>query len=238
LIIKNQSLTSLFMVVSWITRWYNIGVFGKIFHTLDFCLRRELLDCETVLDLGCGPSSPLKNCSNVKYSVGVEAFIPYLEESKKKRIHSEYLNKKIEELDFLENSFDAVIIIEALEHLSEEEGLNILAQAEKWAKKKVIVSSPNGFVPQKEIDGNLLQKHLSGWNYLTMKKLGFKSWGLAGLKVLRQEVDSNTMGDDLTASIRFRPRLMWFMVAALSQIVVYYFPLLAFELFSVKNIKK
>lgn len=209
-----------------------------MFPTLISCLREELRDCETVLDLGCGPNSPIKHCKGVRYSVGVEVFKPYLLESKKRKIHSKYLNKKIENLSFPDNSFDAVVMIEVLEHLPEETGLAVLEKAEKWARKKVIVSSPNGFVNQKAVDGNKYQKHLSGWSLQRMRGLGYESRGLAGLKFLRQEVQNDTMGDDLLTSIRFRPKFFWFIVAALSQIFTYYFPALAFELFSYKKLVK
>jgi SAM-dependent methyltransferase len=221
-----------------ISKLHKSKVLGAIFHTLDYCLQRELSGCESVLDLGCGPSSPLQFCKNIKYSVGVEAFEPYLSESQKKKIHTEYISKKIEELDFPENSFDAVIMIEVLEHLPEKTGLEILKKAEKWAKKKVIVSSPNDFIAQKAVDGNELQKHLSGWDYKRMKKLGFKSYGLAGFKFLRQEVENDTMGNDLANSIRYSPKLFWFIIATLSQILTYYIPFWSFELFSKKLINK
>jgi hypothetical protein len=68
-----------------------------------------------------------------------------------------------------------------------------------------------------------------------MRLLGFRSRGLAGLKVLRQESDSNTMGDDILANIRFHPRPFWFIVATLSQLVTYVLPAYAFGLFSVKQ---
>ena len=102
-------------------------------------------------------------------------------------------------------------------------------------KKKVIITSPNGFVPQREIDDNPWQKHLSGWDRNTMKNLGYKCNGLAGLKCLRMEVQSDTMGDDLMSSIRLRPRPFWFAFSTLSQIIVYFTPSIAFELFSVKR---
>jgi len=219
-----------------IQKLYHNVALSRLLHTSVYCLQKELQGCESVLDLGCGPSSPLQYCKNIKYSIGVEAFPKYLEESKKKRIHTEYLGKKIEELTFPNNNFDAVVMIEILEHLPEKVGLETLARAERWAKKKVIISSPNGFVPQKEIDNNPLQKHLSGWDFQKMKNLGFKSYGLAGLKFLRQEVQNDTMGEDLTTSIRFWPKPLWFVVAALSQLATYYIPSLAFELFSVMNI--
>ena len=220
-----------------IKKLYHSPILGRIFHTLDYCLQKELKDCESVLDLGCGSSSPLQYCKNVKYSVGVEAFQSYLKESKRKKIHSKYMSKKITELDFPENSFDAVLMIEVLEHLPEEDGMGILRKIAKWAKKKIIISSPNGFIPQKEIDNNLLQKHLSGWDYEKMRKLEFKSYGLAGLKLLRQEVQSDTMGDDLKTSVRFKHKFFWFIVATSSQIFTYFFPKYAFGLFSIKKIK-
>ena len=102
---------------------------ASIVHTLVNELQKELKDCETVLDLGCGPSSPIQYCKNIKYSVGVEAFQPYLEKSKQNKIHSEYLEKKIEDLDFPENSFDAVIMIEVLEHLPKETGKEVLKKS-------------------------------------------------------------------------------------------------------------
>lgn len=221
-----------------IDKIYHTKIFARIFHTVIFCLKQELKDCESVLDLGCGPSSPLQYCKNIKYSVGVETFKPYLEESKKRKIHTEYIEKRVEEVDFPDKSFDAVIMIEVLEHLPEKEGYEILKKANKWAKKKIIVSTPNGFLPQKALDGNPFQKHLSGWSLETMRKLGFNCWGLAGLKFLRQEAPLEGVENDFMASIRLHPRFFWFIVATLSQLATYPFPKYAFEMFCVKNLKK
>ncbi|MDO8529167.1 MAG: class I SAM-dependent methyltransferase [bacterium] len=219
-----------------IDKFYNTGFFYRIFHTVVYCLKRELKDCKTVLDLGCGPSSPLQYSKNIDYSVGVEAFAPYLGESKKRKIHTEYIEKRIEEVDFPEKSFDAVIMIEVLEHLTEEKGYEILKKAEKWARKKVIVSTPNGFLPQRERDDNQFQKHLSGWNIKTLNKLGFKCRGLAGFRFLRQEAPEVIEEGDFMASIKKQPRFFWFIAATLSQLFTYSFPKSAFELFCVKKI--
>lgn len=220
-----------------VSKLYSSKPLERLFHTLGYCLQRELQDCESVLDLGCGPSSPLQRCRGVKYSVGVEPFRPYLEKSKKLGIHSEYLDKRIEDLSFPDDSFDAVIMIEVLEHLPRNVGLEALKKCQQWARKKVIISLPNGFVAQKELDNNPLQKHLSGWDYQTLRGLGFECRGLAGLKFLRQENQDETMGDNLMSSIRFRPKFFWFVVATLSQLITYHVPQLAFGLFSVKEVE-
>ncbi len=218
-----------------IDKIYHNHFFAWLFPTTVFCLRKNLKDCESVLDLGCGPSSPLQYAKNVKYSIGVEAFAPYMEESKKRKIHTKYIEKRVEEVDFPGKSFDAVIMIEVLEHLSEDIGYAMLKKADKWAKKKVIVSTPNGFLSQRERDENPFQKHLSGWDKRTMEKLGFKCRGLAGLKILHSEYPREETEDDFTASMRFRPKLFWFFIAALSQLITYSFPKHAFELFCVKK---
>lgn len=224
--------------MSTIKKLHSSKILGKIFHTLDYCLQRELSDCESVLDLGCGPSSPLQHCRNIKYSLGVEAFSPYLEESRKKEIHSEYLDKKIEELDFPEKSFDAVIMIEVLEHLSENAGYEILKKAEKWARKKIILSTPNGFFPMDAVDDNSFQRHLSGWGNKKLEKLGFKCHGVSGAKFfyLKKNAVHSLINEEgnIFSNMRFGPKKLFYIINSLVQIFSYFFPSLSFGLFAVK----
>jgi len=220
---------------SLINKFHKSLFLGRIFHTLNYCLQKELKDCESVLDIGCGPSSPLQYCKWIKYSVGVEPFKPYLEESKKRKIHTKYINKKIEDLDFPENSFDAVIMIEVLEHLPKKIGDEILKKAEKWARKKIIVSTPNGLLHQGDKDKNPLQRHLSGWTVGDFRALNYSVFGLSGLKVLRKESEEETMRASLLAPVKYNPKVLWFFIITLSQFFTYFFPSLAFELFCVKK---
>jgi SAM-dependent methyltransferase len=195
-------------------------------------LRSALSGCQSVLDLGCGPSSPLAYVDGINYSVGVEPYEPYVIRSREQKIHDEYVMKNISELDYPENSFDAVIFIGVLEHLEKEEGQQIIDKCISWAKKVVVITTPNGFIPQKALDGNPLQEHLSGWTVKEMRNRGFSVRGLCGLKVFRQEVESEDMGDDLLVTIRFRPKFFWFIVSTLSVPLTYFLPQLAFDLFA------
>lgn len=211
-----------------INRLHKSKFFGAIFHTLDHCLQKELKDCESVLDLGCGPSSPLQYCKNIKHSVGVEAFEPYLREAQKNRTHTEFLAKKIEELDFPERSFDAIILIEVLEHLPEQAGLEIIKKAEKWAKKKVIISTPNGYFPMGEVDGNIFQKHLSGWSVSKLEQLGFKCHGVSGAKFLYLKENAVhsliNQEDNIFSNMRFRPKKLFYLINSGLQIITHFFP--------------
>jgi len=189
------------------------------------------------LDLGCGADSPIKYCK-VKLGIGVDGFRPSIKASKEKKIHDNYILSDITCLNFRPASVDVVMLIEVLEHLPRKDGELLLEKAETWAKKKVIISSPNGFFPQPDMNGNHYFRHISGWEVEKMKRQGYKAHGLAGLKSLRRGSTSEEEADGgLASTIRFRPKSFWLIISELVQIVTYYFPKAAFEVFYVKQIK-
>lgn len=215
---------------------YNNPIFERIFHTSLYCLKRELKNCESVLDLGCGPNSLIQYC-HVPYSVGVDAYKPYLEESKKRKIHSKHILGNINKVKFPPASFDAVILLGVLEHLDKKNGSALISKMEKIAKKKVVISCPNGFLPQSDTDKNPYQVHKSGWDADEMKKFGFRVYGMTGLKMLRRENISESLDDSdaLLSTIRFKPRFFWLIISELTQIATYYFPKVSFEIFCLKK---
>ena len=162
-----------------INKLYHNRLISQIFHTSVFCLKRELEGCSSVLDIGCGPNSPVQYCS-IRYSVGVDAFKPYIDSSKSKNIHTEYILGDINGINFENDSFDAVVLIEVLEHLTKEQGVELLRKAEGWAKKRVIISMPNGFLPQIQMTDTYFQMHRSGWEVREMREFGFKPYGMGG----------------------------------------------------------
>ena len=159
---------------------YNSSLITKIIPTLPRLLEKSLIDCETLLDLGCGPSSPIGKINHNAFTTGVDGFEPYIDEARSNATHNVYYCGNVLDMEFDENSFDVVILIDVIEHLIEEDAIKILVLASKWAKKKVIVNTPNGFVKQHALDGNPLQEHLSGWPNSKMKSMGFTTRGLAG----------------------------------------------------------
>jgi len=112
-------------------------LYKKLFPTWICCLRKELAGSRTVLDLGCGYDSPLRHC-NVPFLVGVELFDQYLRESKMKNIHNQYIKADVREIELKPRSFDAVVALEVIEHLTKREGYELIEKAEKWARKVII----------------------------------------------------------------------------------------------------
>jgi len=190
-------------------------------------LKKELSDCNSVLDLGCGSNSPIQNC-NIPFSVGVDVFETYLKEGQEKGIHNQYIKGDIRKIDLKPKSFDAVIALDVLEHLSKEEGYELLKKMERWARKKVIIFTPNGYVYQDGYDNNPFQEHKSGWGVKELEELGFKVFGINGWKKLR----------GYKASIKYKPSFLWERISDLTQKITYYYPKLAFQLFAVKEIEE
>src|SRR2546427_12042877 len=119
-------------------------IYVKVFPDLVEELKETLKDCYSVLDLGCGKSSPIQHL-NLGFTMGVDIYEPYLQESKEKGIHDQYLKTDVLNIDkqIREKSFDAVIMIDLIEHLSKAEGRKLIEKAERIATKKVIVFTTN-----------------------------------------------------------------------------------------------
>jgi len=149
-------------------------------------LIENLVDCRSVLDLGCGQSSMLQYVPWVENSLGVEVWEPYINESKQHHIHTNYIQSNL--IDFKPTcNYDAVMCIDVIEHIKKEESEKLIKNMLAWSDKKVIIYVPNGFMPQTDPyhDKNKYQEHISGWDVQDFTKLGFKVFGYSGWKPLR-----------------------------------------------------
>ncbi|MDD5436647.1 MAG: class I SAM-dependent methyltransferase, partial [Candidatus Omnitrophica bacterium] len=202
---------------SLIYRLYRTKLIGALLHSHLHFLKKELKGCASALDIGCGADSPMQYI-RIPHSVGVDIYGPAVEESRSKKIHDEYIVADVNGLDFAPDSFEAVVMCETLEHLEKEAGRSLLDRAERWAKKKVLVSCPNGYILQEALYGNPYQVHRSGWSIKDMKERGYKPYGMVGLKWK----PSRSL---------FFPLFFWALLSVVMQPVTYYFPSVAFEIF-------
>ena len=150
-------------------------------------LRHAVMGCRTLLDIGCGPQSLMARI-DWDYSVGIEGYGPAAETARLSATHSQVVSCNLLEIPlmFEPASFDAVAALDVIEHLEKEEGYRLIETMERLARKVVVLSTPNGFLPQSS-DDNELQEHISGWDWREMEELGFTVRGLFGPKVLRGE---------------------------------------------------
>jgi len=75
-----------------------------------------------------------------------------------------------------------VTCIEVIEHLEWSAGEKLLDELERIGSR-VIVTTPNIHFQQGEYDGNIFQRHLSGWNPSDFKTRGYRVYGAGNLNV-------------------------------------------------------
>lgn len=213
-----------------VLRTIDAALFGIPFAQYHRVLREVVLGsgCESLLDIGCGEKSPIHLfTSAIPRTVGVDAHGPSLEASRDAGVHGEYVQLDITEIGgrFQSRSFDCVVALDVIEHLSREEGLRLLDAMETIAGKRVVVFTPNGFLFQPPEPGNPHQEHVSGWTAAEMRDRGYDVIGIAGWKPLRGPY----------VKPRWRPHAVWERLALLTEHAFESRPDSAFQILCVRT---
>ena len=134
----------------------------------------------TILDVGCGYgywAFILRIwCHPEPYIVGVDIYEPPIRKMKKMGLYDELFNIDILHYDS-DKIFDIVIMGEIIEHLEKEDGYTLLEKMESMCRGKLIITTPNGYVPAgvgKDFV-NPSAIHLSGWTEKNFQDLGYST---------------------------------------------------------------
>lgn len=170
--------------------------------------RKALLGCNSVLDVGCGYSGKLR-LLGAPNTTGFEGYHPDFEKAKSQNTHDLLIEGNALELPkfFQPRQFDACVAFDVIEHFKKEDGLKLMRDMERIARKRVVLFTPKGFLPQKHSADDDLQVHLSGWEPSEMKGYGYDVSGLLGPKVLRGEGHA----------LKKRPAAFWGIISFLTQ---------------------
>ena len=197
-------------------------------YRLPSLIAREATGRRSILDVGCGRASPLGLIDLDSYKVGLDFYRPYILKSRESSIHNDYILGDVRLLPFKPKSFDCALATEVLEHLTRQEGPEMIKQMEEVAEK-IILTTPNGFLPTYPgPQDNPDEEHRCGWTVSELAGLGFRVYGLGGWKWL-WKIDAGQ------AVIRCRPRKAFAALAGVTELLVYRRPSLAFSLFCVKE---
>ena len=209
------------------------GVFGIIrewvFKDYDYrrWLKRDLEDCDVILELGCGPTSPLVHIGASCRTEGVDIWQPYVDMHNRAR---DYRHCKLGNLLDLDTSqkYDAVVICDVLEHLNKTDvdAAGLFQKMETIATKKVILFTPNGYIDNDEVDGDPFQKHLSAWEPEDFTSRGYKVVGATGLRWLFGKASRP----------KYHPYSVCSIIGMLSKPLVYHRPKLAWHSYAVKEL--
>jgi SAM-dependent methyltransferase len=142
----------------------------------------------SLLDVGCGLGGVgrvIKRHRDI-YSVGVDAYLPYLEHCRETQSHDKLVQRDVRKLTFESKSFDVVLCKEVIEHLEKSEAYELIHKMEDIARKRMIITTPVGKYEAHAHDGNDLQEHKSIWNPAEFKQMGYSVRGV-GLRNLYGE---------------------------------------------------
>ena len=157
--------------------YYNGSRIQKLWHYLKFYnFKNKIPSNNKVLDIGCGPGTFSSFFSAKKYC-GIDIAQNQIKYAKKK-----YSKKKFRviknKIPYPKNYFDTIVLIEIIEHLTNNEINKLLKESKRVLKKngQMLISTPNynSFWPVLEYILNLISKvkyeeqHI---NKFTKKKL-------------------------------------------------------------------
>jgi len=152
-------------------------------------IKKNLKSCNTILELGAGMRSYIRQISGEKTITAFNIHEPTLKSASEKGVYKDYIQGDVRKINtfFNPGSYDAVVAFDLIEHLEKKEGIHLIENMVLIARRKVIIYTPNGFLYQAPTNDNLHQEHLSGWSYEEMKNLGFIVHGVNGNKKLTGE---------------------------------------------------
>lgn len=165
---------------------------SKIPFSYHWIMLRAIGNPHTILDLGCGDgefTADFAKGRNWKI-IGVEIYPKSIKKAKAHGIYHDIIKADITKLPKKLPRSDVVLASQVIEHLPKKKGEKFLKETEQLAKKRIIVSTPVGFVPFHQLekglqDQNPYQKHVSGWEVNEFRKRGYKVYG-QGLRFLYQ----------------------------------------------------
>ena len=140
-------------------------------------VKTKFIKTDVVLDIGAG-IYPFNHINFVpKLQMIIEPYSEYIDVLKANFDNDSYvLIFKADALTVLkllaENSVDTVFLIDVIEHMSKETGMELITELNRVTKQQIIIFTPLGFMPQHVntdkkdrwgLTGGQFQEHLSGW---------------------------------------------------------------------------
>jgi 2-polyprenyl-3-methyl-5-hydroxy-6-metoxy-1,4-benzoquinol methylase len=137
-------------------------------------IKRLVTNTDTVLDICCGIGN-VSHSLDVKRLVGIDIYQKYLDKYKIRKPSVELIcGDAISVCKQFENdTFDVVLLVDAVEHLTKPDALELLRESERICKRTIFV-----FTPESKSEINVNKPHdawgISGGDEYQLHKCGFK----------------------------------------------------------------
>jgi ubiquinone/menaquinone biosynthesis C-methylase UbiE len=120
-----------------------------------------------VLDCGCGRGR-WGYLLKTKEVIGVDVLSEYLKKAKQLHCYEGLVKANLTNLPFKEKTFDTVLAVEVIEHLTSNDGVKFLKELKRIGKY-LVLTTPKVFVPINFGEGSP-ENHLSFWTSNDIKK--------------------------------------------------------------------
>lgn len=190
---------------------------------------------KTVLDLGCDRGDFMKIISKDRRwkIIGIELYEDSVKWAKKSGIYEQVIKGDVTKLPrrVRRKKYDLVFCSQVLEHLPKNKGEKALKEWEKLAGKRIVVSTPRGFIPYERIEvqreaKNPHQTHLSGWQIKEFTDRDYKVRGQGAAFIYGK----NGIARSLPSLLPF-----FSLVSIIFAPLVYFFPHLSTYMIAWKN---
>jgi 2-polyprenyl-3-methyl-5-hydroxy-6-metoxy-1,4-benzoquinol methylase len=112
-------------------------------HLIPKFVKNEITTNDTVLDICCGIGEITRKIKAKNFTC-VDIYRPYLEKYHHYKPDRTFINCDVTMVNklFLDNSFDIVLAIDAVEHLDKNKAIKLIKDLEKIARKKLVIFTP------------------------------------------------------------------------------------------------
>lgn len=184
----------------------------------------DKFESSTILDVGVGFGIwgyLMRVLRKPSLLVGIDVDLNYLLASKEHNIYECLALASASSLPFREKVFDYVLAIEVIEHLPKGDGERMLTELERVCKRKIMLTTPNGYLEQHPCVAPESEIHKSGWSAEELRRKGYKVRGI-GLKG--------------TSRLRSKRRLtLYGLLNYLSSFITFFFPEFSEYILAVKT---
>lgn len=104
---------------------------------------------------------------------GVEVYEPYHEMHRRMGMYDQLFLCNALDMPFADKSVDYSVMTHVIEHTEKRDGLKLISELERVTRKRVIISTPNGYTESGPLDENDYNNHRSAWRPREFKERGY-----------------------------------------------------------------
>ncbi len=197
-------------------------------------LRRLMGAPNTVLDVGCGDGELMATIAWPHWEItGIEIYPPSVEKARDTGIYKRVIQGDLVQTcrQLIEQgiTYDVVFCSQVIEHITRQQGEELLGLVDRLARDRIYVGTPRGFMNQPEvfIQGSPYQVHKSGWSPEDFRVRGYRVYGIGFYPAWSEQGLARGSNTWVTASAN----LMSYIVSP----ITFMFPKLAAGIMAIKH---